>query len=158
MVLPSGFSTTIKSIDTFEGSIPYAFPPMSVAIALEDEIDISRGDMLVRENNQPQVSQDLDIMLCWMGERPLQLNGKYIIRHTTREARCLVKEVLYKVDINNLHRMEDEKNIGLNDIGRVKLRTTLPFFFDSYKENRNTGSILLIEEGTNNTVGAGMII
>jgi sulfate adenylyltransferase subunit 1 len=131
---------------------------MSVAIALEDEIDISRGDMLVRENNQPQVSQDLDIMLCWMGERPLQLNGKYIIRHTTREARCLVKEVLYKVDINNLHRMEDEKSIGLNDIGRVKLRTTLPFFFDSYKENRNTGSILLIEEGTNNTVGAGMII
>lgn len=158
VVLPSGFSTTIKSIDTFEGAVPYAFPPMSVAISLDDEIDISRGDMLVRENNQPQTGQDLDIMLCWMSERPLQPNGKYIIRHTTREARCLVKEVLYKVDINNLHRMEDEKSIGLNDIGRVKLRTTLPFFFDSYKENRNTGSVILIEEGTNNTVGAGMII
>lgn len=158
MVLPSGFVSKIKAIDSFNGPVEYAFPPMSVAIRLEDEIDISRGDMIVRENNQPASSQDLDIMVCWMNERPLQQNGKYIIRHTTREARCLVKEVLYKVDINNLHRIEDDKSLGLNDIGRIKLRTTVPFFYDSYKENRNTGSVIIIEEGTNNTVGAGMII
>ncbi len=158
MVLPSGFISRIKSIDTYDGPVQHAFPPVSVAITLEDEIDISRGDMIVRENNQPTVGQDLDIMLCWMNDKPLQNNGRYIIRHTTREARCIVKEVLYKVDINNLHRMEDDLSIGLNDIGRVKLRTTVPFFYDSYKENRNTGSVILIEEGTNNTVGAGMII
>lgn len=158
MVLPSGFVSKIKAIDTFNGPVDYAFPPMSVAIRLEDEIDISRGDMIVRENNQPVTGQDLDIMICWMNERPLQQNGKYVIRHTTREARCLVKEVLYKVDINNLHRIEDDMTLGLNDIGRIKLRTTVPFFYDSYKENRNTGSVIIIEEGTNNTVGAGMII
>jgi sulfate adenylyltransferase subunit 1 len=158
MVLPSGFVSKIKTIDTFDGSVDCAFPPMSVSIRLEDEIDISRGDMLVRENNQPSSGQDIDIMICWMNERPLQHNGKYIIKHTTREARCIIKEVLYKVDINNLHRLEDDRQIGLNDIGRVKIRTTVPFFFDSYKENRNTGSVILIEEGTNNTVGAGMII
>ncbi len=158
MVLPSGFLSTVKGIDTFEGEIPYAFPPMSVALRLENDIDISRGDMIVRENNQPTVGQDLDMMLCWMSERPLQDGGKYIIRHTTREARCLVKEILYKVDINNLHRKEDDLTIGMNDIGRVKVRTTIPFFYDSYKENRNTGSVILIEEGTYRTVGAGMII
>jgi sulfate adenylyltransferase subunit 1 len=158
MVLPSGFMSRIRSIDTYEGSVPYAFPPMSVALSLENDIDISRGDMIVRENNQPTVGQDLDMMLCWMSERPLQPDGKYIIRHTTREARCIVREVLYKVDINNLHRLEDDRHIGMNDIGRVKVRTTLPFFYDSYKENRSTGSVILIEEGTNNTVGAGMII
>ncbi len=158
MVLPSGFVSRIKTIDSFEGPLDHAFPPMSVAITLEDDIDISRGDMMVREQNQPSVGQDLDVMLCWMSEKPLQANGKYIIRHTTREAKCLVKEILYKTDINTLSRLEEDKYIGLNDIGRVKLRTTIPFFFDSYKENRNTGSIILIEEGTYNTVGAGMII
>ncbi|HRZ41446.1 MAG TPA: sulfate adenylyltransferase subunit CysN [Bacteroidales bacterium] len=158
MVLPSGFVSHIKTIDAFEGSLEYAFPPMSVAITLEDDIDISRGDMIVREQNQPFTGQDLDVMLCWMNEKPLQTNGRYIIRHTTREAKCLVKEILYKTDVNTLSRLEDDKYIGLNDIGRVRLRTTLPFFYDSYKENRNTGSIILIEEGTNNTVGAGMII
>lgn len=158
MVLPSGFVSRIKSIDTFEGSIQYAFPPMSVSIRLEDDIDISRGDMIVRENNQPEVSQDIDIMICWMNEKPIRPNGKYIIKHTTREAKCIVKEILYKTNINTLHRMEDDKQIGLNDIGRIRLRTTTPFFFDSYKENRYTGSVIIIEEGTNNTVGAGMII
>ena len=158
MVLPSGFISHIKTIDAFEGSLEYAFPPMSVAITLDDDIDVSRGDMIVREQNQPFIGQDLDVMLCWMSERPLQPNGKYIIRHTTREAKCLIKDILYKTDVNTLSRLEDDKHIGLNDIGRVKLRTTLPFFFDSYKENRNTGSIILIEEGSNNTVGAGMII
>jgi sulfate adenylyltransferase subunit 1 len=158
MILPSGFMSRIKSIDTYEGKVEYAFPPMSAAITLEDDIDISRGDMIVRENNQPTIGQDLDVMLCWMNERPLQPNGKYIIRHTTREAKCLIRDILYKTDINTLSRIEDDKTIGLNDIGRVRLRTTVPFFFDSYKENRSTGSIILIEEGTNNTVAAGMII
>ncbi|MFO7723797.1 MAG: sulfate adenylyltransferase subunit CysN [Bacteroidales bacterium] len=158
MVLPSGFVSRIKAIDTYDGPVDYAFPPMSASIRLEDEIDISRGDMIVRENNQPTSGQDIDMMICWMGERPLQPNGKYIIRHTTREARCIIREILYKVDIDNLHRLEEDKHIGLNDIGRIKVRTTIPFFYDSYKENRNTGSVILIEEGTNNTVGAGMII
>jgi sulfate adenylyltransferase subunit 1 len=158
MVLPSGFSTRIKSIDTFNGPIEEAFPPMSVTIRLEDEIDISRGDMLVRENNQPEISQDLDVMICWMNERKLLTGGKYAIRHTTREARCVIKDIRYKVDINTLHRIEDDKNIGLNDIARISLRTTQPFFFDKYRMNRTTGSVILIDEGTNETVAAGMIV
>ena len=156
--LPSGFSSTIKSIDTIEGPIDEAFAPMSVTITLEDEIDISRGDMIVRENNQPTVDQDLDVMICWMNEKPLQLRGKYAIKHTSNDARCIIKEIKYKVDINTLHRMEEEKDIRMNDIGRISLRTTKPLFFDSYKRNRNTGSIILIDEATNETVGAGMIL
>jgi sulfate adenylyltransferase subunit 1 len=158
MVLPSGFTSTIKAIDTYEGPVQEAFPPMSCTILLEDEIDISRGDMIVRENNKPEVTQDLEVMLCWMNERPLQLNGKYHIRHTTNDARCLVKEIRYKVDINTLHRIIDFDKIGLNDIARVQLRTTKPILWDKYKNNRNTGSIILIDEGTNETVAAGMII
>lgn len=157
-VLPSGFTSKIKSIDTLEGSVEEAFPPMSVAIRLEDEIDISRGDMIVRENNQPEVGQDLEMMVCWMSERKLQPNGKYAIRHTTKDVRCIVKDIRYKVDINTLHRMEDDKEIKLNDIGRIQVRTTQPFFYDSYKNNRNTGSVIIIDEADNTTVGAGMII
>ncbi|MFH0894085.1 MAG: sulfate adenylyltransferase subunit CysN [Bacteroidota bacterium] len=158
MVLPSGFTSTIKAIDTFNGPITEAFPPMSCTILLEDEIDISRGDMIVRENNIPTTGQDLDLMICWMHERKMQQGGKYGIRHTTRDARCIIKEVRYKVDINTLHRIEDEKEIGLNEIARISIRTTQPFFFDKYKNNRNTGSVILIDEATNETVGAGMII
>ena len=158
MVLPSGFTTKIKAIDTFEGEISEAFPPMSVTIRLEDEIDISRGDMIVREGNVPTVGQDIELMICWMNERPLQVNGKYAIKHTTKDARCIVKEIKYKVDINNLHRIEDDKSVGLNDIARISIRTTQPFFYDKYKTNRTTGSVILIDEGTNETVGAGMII
>jgi len=158
MVLPSGFTTTISAIDGTTGPLLKAFAPMSVAIRLEDELDISRGDMLVRVNNVPTVSQDVDLMICWMSPAKLQPNGKYFIRHTTREARCVVKEILYKVDINTLHRMQDDKNVGMNDIARITLRTTKPLFFDKYQINRNTGSVILIDEGTNETVGAGMII
>jgi len=158
MVLPSGFTTTISAIDGTTGPLLKAFAPMSVAIRLEDELDISRGDMLVRVNNVPTVSQDVDLMICWMSPAKLQPNGKYYIRHTTREARCVVKEILYKVDINTLHRMQDDKNVGMNDIARITLRTTKPLFFDKYQINRNTGSVILIDEGTNETVGAGMII
>ena len=158
MVLPSGFTTKIKAIDGPEGPVKEAFAPMSVTIRLEDELDVSRGDMIVRENNVPKVSQDLDIMVCWMHPRKLQLNGKYAIHHTTKEARCVVKNILYKIDINTLHRKQDDLEVGMNDIARIQVRTTRPFFFDKYQLNRSTGSVIIIDESTNETVGAGMII
>ena len=156
--LPSGFTSKIKSIDTFDGEVAEAFSPMSVCMTLMDNIDISRGDMLVRENNKPTIEQDIDVMICWMNEKKMIPKGKYTIRHTSQTARCIIKEVKYKMDINTLHRMEDEKEIGLNDIGRITIRTTKPLFFDSYRRNRNTGSIILVDEATNETVAAGMII
>lgn len=158
VALPSGFSSSIKSIDTFDGEIDEAFAPMSVTLTLEDEIDISRGDMIVRENNQPTVSQDVDLMICWMSNRPIQLNGKYAIKHTSADARCVIRDIRYKMDINSLHRLEDEKEIGMNDIGRINIRTTKPLFYDSYKRNRITGSVIIIDEATHETVGAGMIL
>ncbi len=157
-VLPSGFTSKIKAIDTFDGEVGQAFSPMSVCITLEDDIDISRGDMIVRENNKPTIEQDIDVMICWMNEKKMMLRGKYTIRHTSQTARCIIKEVKYKMDINTLHRIEEEKEIGLNDIGRISIRTTKPLFFDSYRRNRNTGSIILVDEATNETVAAGMII
>ncbi len=158
LTLPSGKKSTIKSIDTFNGEINEAFSPMSVCITLNDNIDISRGDMLVRTNNQPQVSQDIEVMICWMNERKLIPKGKYTIRHTSQTTRCIIKEIKYKIDINSLHRMEQENELSMNDIGRISIKTTKPLFFDSYRRNRNTGSIILVNEATNETVGAGMII
>lgn len=158
LALPSGFTSKIKSIETIDGPIAEAFPPMSVTMTLEDNIDISRGDMIVKPTNQPAVGQDIDLMICWLNEKKLQPNGKYTIRHTTKEARCIVKDVRYKVNINTLHRIEDDKTIGLNDIGRIQIRTTSPLFYDSYSKNRSTGSVILVDEFTNETVGAGMII
>ncbi|MEI7803088.1 MAG: sulfate adenylyltransferase subunit CysN [Bacteroidota bacterium] len=157
-ILPSGFSSKIKSIDTFEGTLAEAFAPMSVCISLEDDIDISRGDMIVRKNNKPEISQDVDLMICWMNEKPLQLNGKYAFKHTTREARCVIKDVKYKMDISTMSRLADDKNLSKNDIGRITIRTTVPIMYDSYRKNRITGSIILIDEATNETVGAGMIV
>ena len=158
MVLPSGFTSTIKKIDSYDGEIEEAFPPMSATILLEDEIDISRGDMIVRENNVPEVGQDIEVMVCWFNEKPLRQRGKYTILHTTQDARCIVKEIRYKLNINTLHRDQEDLNIGMNDIARVVLRTTKPLFYDSYRKNRITGSIIFVDEGTNETVGAGMII
>lgn len=158
VVLPSGFSSKIAAIDTFTGEVDEAFAPMSVTLRLEDDIDIGRGDMIVRPNNQPEVGQDVEMMICWMGEKPLMLNGKYAVKHTTKDARCIVKDIKYKVDINSLHRMEEEKDIRMNDIARIKIRTTQPLFYDRYSRNRITGSLILIDEATNETVGAGMII
>ncbi|MEO8734305.1 MAG: sulfate adenylyltransferase subunit CysN [Flavobacteriales bacterium] len=157
-VLPSGFQSTIKSIHLGEREVEEAFAPQSVVMTLTDEIDISRGDMIVSPNNLPQTSQDIDVMLCWLNERPLQPNGKYAVKHTTRDARCMIKEVKYKMDINTLRKNEDDKNIGMNDIGRVLLRTTVPLNFDNYGRNRNAGSLILIDESTNETVAAGMIV
>jgi len=158
MILPSGFNTYIKDIDGPEGKIKEAFAPMSVIIRLENELDVSRGDMIVRENNVPEISQDLDIMLCWMSPEKLKVNGKYAIKHTTRDARCIVRNVLYKIEVNTLHRNQVDKEVGMNDIARISLRTTKPFFFDKYKLNRTIGSVILINEATNDTVGAGIIL
>jgi sulfate adenylyltransferase subunit 1 len=158
VALPSGFTSRIKSIHVHDQEVEEAYWPMSVAITLDDEIDISRGDMLAKPNNTPGTLQDIDLMLCWFSERPLQPNGKYILRHTTRETRCLIKEVRYKVNINTLHKIEDEKEVRLNDIARVQIRTTQPLLCDPYKRNRNTGSAILIDESSNNTVAAGMIL
>lgn len=157
-VLPSGFTSKIKSIDTFEGNIAEAFAPMSVTITLEDDIDVSRGDMIVRSNNQPEPKQDLEVMLCWLNAKGPQPRMKYSIRHTSCEAKAIIKEIRYKLDVNTLHRNEDDKNISANDICRAQLRTTRPLLVDHYKKNRNTGSIILVDEGTNETVAAGMII
>lgn len=158
MLLPSGFASTISRIETYDGEVMEAFPPMSVTILLENDIDISRGDMIVRENNIPEITQDVDVMICWFNERPLQLNGKYALRHTTQEMRCVVKDIRYKLDINTLHRNLVDKEIKMNDIARIAIRTTKPIFADSYRKNRITGSLILVDEGTNETVGAGMII
>ncbi len=158
VVLPSGFSSTIKSIETFDGPIDEAFAPMSVTVTLEDEIDISRGDMLVRSNNQPEMKQDIDVMLCWLNPKRPQPRMKYTIQHTSCEARAMIKEICYKLNINTLHRIENEPVITANDICRVQLRTTRPLLTDPYKQNRTTGSIILVDEATNETVAAGMII
>lgn len=159
IALPSGFSSRIKSIDCYGEEIGEAQPQMSVTITLEDEIDISRGDMIVRKNNQPKISQDIECFIAWMDdEKPLKLNGKYAIKHTTKDVRCIIKEISYKMDINNLSRTTEDFKIELNDIGRIKIRTTKPLFYDSYRKNRLTGSFILIDETTNITVGACMII
>lgn len=158
MLLPSGFTSKIKQIDSYEGELEEAYPPMSVTLQLEDELDLSRGDMIVRENNRPEVGQDLEVMVCWFNDRPMRLRGKYTLMHTTQEVRCIIKDIRYKLDINSLHRMQDDKEINMNDICRVVMRTTKPLFYDAYRKNRITGSIILIDEATNETVGAGMII
>src|SRR5690625_1354159 len=158
IALPSGFTSTIDAVETFQREEEEVFQPMSVTMTLTDDIDISRGDMIAKPDNQPKVGQDIDIMVCWLNNESLKPNGKYAIKHTTKEARCIIKEVKYKVNINTLHRVEGDKEIGLNDIGRIQIRTTKPLFYDSYKRNRSTGSIILIDEYTNETVGAGMII
>jgi sulfate adenylyltransferase subunit 1 len=158
VVLPSGLTSRIKSIVTYDGEVDEAFAPMSVTINLEDDIDISRGDMIVRVHNQPKIGQDIDVIICWLNREPMNPRAKYLLMHTTKDARAIIKEVTYKIDINTLHRMEDDKNIRMNDIARVNLRVTNPLFYDSYSRNRNTGSLILIDEGTKETVAAGMII
>lgn len=157
-LLPSGFQSKIAKIDSMDGELEEAYPPLSVTLLLEDDLDLSRGEMIVRENNQPNIDQDIELMICWFSEKPMQLNGKYTLFHTTREARCVIKEIRYKLNINTLHRDQEDLKIGMNDIARIAIRTTKPLFFDSYRKNRITGSVILIDEGTNATVAAGMII
>ena len=158
VVLPSGFQAKIKKVLTADGELEEAFSPQSVIITLDREIDISRGDMLVQPHNQPQVTQDVDCMLCWFSEKKkLQAGGRYILRHTSREVKAILKTVQYKVNINTLHKVEDDLELGMNEIGRVTLRTSSPLFVDGYRRNRVTGSLILIDENTNETVAAGMI-
>ena len=157
-VLPSGHTSKIKSIDLLDTSLEEAFAPMSVTLTLENEIDISRGDMIVRSDNQAEITQNFDVMICWLAEKQLHLNGKYALKHTSKDVRCVIKEIQYKVNINTLEKVEDDKVINLNDIARISIKTTAPIAIDKYGKNRNTGSIILIDEATNITVGAGMII
>jgi sulfate adenylyltransferase subunit 1 len=157
VALPSGLESKISGIHTLTGELEEAFPPMSVTITLEDDIDISRGDMLVRSENRPEAQQDLDVMLCWLNATPPRPRAKYVLKQTTADARAMITEIQYKMDINTLHRLEEDKDIKMNDIARVKIRSTKPIFADEYNQNRVTGSLILVDEATNETVAAGMI-
>lgn len=158
LVLPSGFESKIASIETAEGPVEEAYPPMAVTVLLEDHLDIGRGDMICRPHNVPTVAQEIDAQVCWMDETaPMAKGAKYAIKHTTRWARALVRDIAYRIDVNTLHRVEGVDSLALNEIGRVQLRTTLPLFVDTYQENRLTGSFILVNEQTNRTVGAGVI-
>jgi bifunctional enzyme CysN/CysC len=159
VVLPSGFTSRIAHIDTYDGPVTEAFPPMSVTIRLEDNIDISRGDMIARPNNQPLVAQDVDAMVCWMSESStLEPGRKLLVKHTTRTAKVIVKELQYRLDVNTLHRDDDAERLSLNEIGRIQFRSQVPLLVDEYRRNRLTGSFILIDEATNATVAAGMIL
>jgi bifunctional enzyme CysN/CysC len=158
MILPSGYTTTITTIDTPTGPITEAYPPMSVTLRLADNLDIARGDLICRPNNTPHVAQNIDALICWMDETaPFRVGAKYAIKHTTRNARAIVRGLNYRLDINTLHRDESAGELKLNEIGRVRLRTTIPLLCDEYRRNRTTGGFILIDETTNRTVAAGMI-
>ncbi|GDX30110.1 hypothetical protein LBMAG14_05860 [Actinomycetes bacterium] len=158
LVLPSGFTSRIAGIDMYEESLSEAFPPMSVSIRLEDEIDISRGDMICRPNNLPTTTQDIDAMVCWFNERPLQEGNIYSIKHTSRSVRAKVSTLNYRLNVNTLHREEGQSKLEMNEIGRISLRTTAPLFLDEYRRNRTTGSLIIIDEATSETVGAAMVL
>ncbi|WP_068259779.1 GTP-binding protein [Janibacter limosus] len=157
VVLPSGMTSTIKAIDLHDQQLDEAYPPMSVTVRLSDDVDVSRGDMIARVNNQPEPVQDIDAMIAWMSTKPLRPKQKLAIKHTTRSARALVRDVKYRLDVNSLHRDTDAGELLLNEIGRVQLRVTQPLLVDSYEQNRTTGSFVLIDEATGVTVGAGML-
>ncbi|MEK7950816.1 sulfate adenylyltransferase subunit CysN [Luteolibacter soli] len=157
-VLPSGFTSRIKAIHTADGHLDEAFAPQSVTLTLTDEIDISRGDMIVKKNNPPQSSQDLEAMICWFSNKPMASRAKVVLRHTSREMQAIISEVKYLVDINTLHKIEGAGTFAMNDVGRITLRTAQPVIHDSYRRNRQTGSFILVDPGTNETVAAGMIV
>jgi bifunctional enzyme CysN/CysC len=158
MVLPSGLTSRIAAIDTADGPVEEAYAPMSVTVRLEDNLDVSRGDLICRPHNAPMVTQDVEAMVCWMTDKPLRPGTKLAIKHTTRSARAVVRELRYRLDVNTLHRDEDAGQLTLNDIGRVRMRTTQPLFADEYRRNRTTGGFILVDEATNATAGAGMIL
>jgi bifunctional enzyme CysN/CysC len=159
VVLPSGYQSTIAAIDTADGPVEEAVPPMSVTIRLDDDLDVSRGDMIARPHNRPTVGQDIDAMVCWLtDDRDLRTRDKLAIKHTSNWARAIVKDLMYRLDVNTLHRDLECEALTLNEVGRVRLRTTRPLLFDEYRRNRETGSFILVDEATNITVGAGMIL
>lgn len=157
-VLPSGFNSKIKTIDTVDGALEEAYAPMSVSITLEDDIDISRGDMIVKTGNQPEAMQEFDAMLCWLHSGPARPRAKYTIMHTSNEQKAMINEVHYKIDINTYNREEEDKQLNMNDIARIKIRTTRPLMIDEYRDNRITGSFVLVDDTTHETVAAGMIL
>lgn len=156
-VMPSGFTSKIKSINLYDQTLEEAYAPMSVALTLEDDIDVSRGDMIVRSNNKPDAVQDIEAMLCWLNDQPAKPRAKYTIKHTSNDQKAMIKEIVYKIDVNSLERKIDDHELNMNDIAKVKLRTTKPLMTDSYRDNRITGSIVLVDDATNETVAAGMI-
>lgn len=156
-VLPSGFQSKITKIHTYDGEIEEAFSPMSVALLLEDEIDISRGNLIAKSDNLPDVSQDISATICWMDTNTLTEGKKFLLRHTTNSVKAIVKNIVHKIDINTFENMEDDKNLKLNDIAKVNIRTSSPLLFDEYRKNRLTGSFILVDESTNLTAGAGII-
>jgi sulfate adenylyltransferase subunit 1 len=157
-IFPSGLTTTLASIETMNGQIDRAFPPQSVTFTLSDDIDISRGDMIVQEGKEPRMGQEIELMVCWLGEKPMVQRGRYVIRHTTKETKGLITGVEYKINVNTLEKNTEELGVGLNEIAKIAIKTAQPLIYDSYKSNRITGSLIIIDEATNNTVGAGMIV
>jgi sulfate adenylyltransferase large subunit len=160
VVLPSGRTTRLAAIDSFDGPLEEAFPPQSVTLLLEDDLDVSRGDLIARvgEANPPTVARELEAIVCWMADKPLQAGGRYAIKHTTRAVRGVVEAVDWHLDVETLARVDNEDGLALNEIGHVRLRLSAPLAFDPYERNRDTGSFILIDEVTNDTVGAGMIV
>jgi sulfate adenylyltransferase subunit 1 (EFTu-like GTPase family) len=156
-VLPAGLRTRVKSLDTYDGELAEAFPPQSVTVLLEDELDISRGDMLVGAGDHPRSARRLDATVCWMADQPLEPRSRYVVLHTTRQVRALVDEVAHRIDVHTLEPDTGATQLELNDIGQVTLRLSAPLVVDDYRRNRHTGSFILIDESTNATVGAGMI-
>ena len=156
-ILPSGFTSEIESIHTADGPMDEVFSPLSCSLLLKEDIDISRGDMIVKVNNPPLIGQDIEAMLCWFSDKKMILRGKYSLRHTTKEVKAIVNDLQYKININTLRKIEDDKEFGMNEIGRVSIRTSSPIYFDSYENNRTTGSFILVDDMTNETVAAGMI-
>ena len=157
VVLPSGRETRIAAIDTFDGEIDAAFPPMSVTLRLEDDLDVSRGDMIVSRHSQPTAAREVEADICWMSERPLAERGRYLLKHTTLTTKAVIEEVVHRVDVCKQEQDASASTLGLNDIGRVRLRTARPLLTDPYSRNKVTGSFILIDESTNDTVGAGLI-
>jgi sulfate adenylyltransferase subunit 1 len=158
VVLPSGRTSRIAGIDAFEGELDEAYPPLAVTLRLEDDIDVSRGDMICRPENRPTEAREVDAMVCWMSDRPLSPSARYRIKHTSRTALAKVDEVRYRIDVNSLHRDKEANGLELNEIGRLRLRLSTSLFVDEYRRNRATGSFILIDESTNDTVGAGMVL
>lgn len=156
--LPSGFTSKIKTIDTDKGTLDEAYAPMSISLTLEDDIDVSRGDMLVKINNKPEVKQEFDAMLCWLNGAQARPRAKYTILHTSNEQKAMIKNVMYKIDVNTYDRIEEDQSLNMNDIARVTIRTTRPLMIDKYRDNRSTGSFVLIDDNTHETVASGMIL
>ena len=157
LVLPSGERSTVRRLETFGEQLTEAFPPLTVTVHLADQLDVSRGDVLCRPRNAPQLSRDLDVVVCWMSETPCREHGRYLVKHTTRTFRGVVSELVHRIDVDTLHRDESATSLSLNEIGRLRLRTSSPLVFDPYRNNRAMGAFILIDEGTNETVAAGMI-